>query len=99
ADAVRSPTYREMNRLLEANQLDEKLVSLFSTPRPEIELYAWREDLNCLDNLNRDENRRAVTEKLLGQLSLWQSKTADSFPGVDQLTPDGFDRVTGERLE
>ena len=99
ADAVRSPTYREMNRLLEANQLDEKLVSLFSTPRPEIELYAWREDLNCLDNLNRDENRRAVTEKLLGELSLWQSKTADSFPGVDQLTPDGFDRVTGERLK
>ncbi|MEC7447242.1 MAG: sulfatase [Planctomycetota bacterium] len=99
ADAVRSPTYREMNRLLEANQLDKKLVSLFSTPRPEIELYAWREDLNCFDNLNRDENRRAVTEKLLGELSLWQSKTADSFPGVDQLTPDGFDRVTGERLE
>jgi N-sulfoglucosamine sulfohydrolase len=99
ADAVRSPTYREMIRLHESDQLDSKLKTLFATPRPEIELYAWRDDLHCFDNLAQESALQMEKQRLLDFLMEWQDRTADIFPGLDRLTPDRFDRVTGQRLQ
>ena len=99
ADAVRSPTYREMTRLYEAGELKPQLAPLFETPRPEVELYQWQQDLNCLNDLAHESASRVKKQQLLQVLKRWQDQTSDVFPGSNQLTPDRFDRVTGQRLK
>jgi hypothetical protein len=37
-------------------------------------------------------------ERLRGKLVLWQQKTGDSIPALEQLTVDRHDRKTFERL-
>lgn len=98
ADAVRSPTYREMLRLHEQGQLTPEQAQLFQLPRPEHELYDIERDPHCLHNLSADPAYRSQLEQLQAALAAWQDATNDSFPGVEQLTPDRFDRQSGKRL-
>ncbi len=102
ADAVRSPTYDEMKRLHAEGKLTPTAELVFDVPRASEELYDIIKDPHCLTNLLLDKRRpREITVtglKLLGNLSHWQSATEDNFPGIEKITPDGFHRVTGERI-
>lgn len=102
ADAVRSPTYDEMKRLNASNQLSREQHFVFNEPQPAEELYDVLRDPHCLKNLLETDSPAAeikqVHADLKAKLQQWQHDTEDKFPGVDNLTPDGFDRVTGDRI-
>lgn len=102
ADAVRSPTYEEMQRLHATDELEEPQKLVFQAPRPNEEFYDLEKDPHCLVNLLADPlptvDVRQIAREHWAMLRKWQAETNDEFPGVDQLTPDGFDRETGERI-
>ena len=45
-----------------------------------------------------DLEMKGELERLRAALTRWQEETNDAFPGEDELTPDGFDRETGDRM-
>ena len=98
ADAVRSPTYEEMQRQHAAGTLTDAQELVFVAPRSKLELYDIAQDSNCLTNLVDDPEHADVRRRLAAALEAWQRETDDKFPGEDKLTPDGFDRQTGLRL-
>ena len=101
ADAVRSPTYDEMKRLRSDGDLTEPQALVFEKPRATRELYDVKNDPNCLENLLEGDPSRSiqqVAEEHQELIKNWQLKTDDEFPGVDGLTPDGFDREDGTRV-
>jgi N-sulfoglucosamine sulfohydrolase len=93
ADAVRSPTYVEMLRLLEKDALNPAQASLFRVPRPAEELYDTRLDPHELNNLAEDERLAPVLRAMRAALADWEAKTGDVTPAA--RTPDEFDRLTG----
>jgi arylsulfatase A-like enzyme len=97
ADAVRSPTYKEMQKLEAAGKLPDGQRSCFLKPRPAEELYDVQADPNCLRNLAGDANQSAVLKQLRGELETWRKLTDDRVPATP--TPDKFDRQTGEALK
>lgn len=99
ADAVRSPTYVEMMKLRDENKLTEEQMQVFQVPRRAEELYDVERDPECLRNLVDQPEHAAMLARMREELAAWQARTADQFPGVERLTPDGFDRVTGLRLK
>ena len=98
ADAVRSPTFAVMKELQEAGQLTESQRGCFDTPRQEEFLYDVESDPNCRINLVELPAYAKQRKQMRNALDQWQKRTGDYFPGEDALTPDGFDRQTGERL-
>ena len=98
ADAVRSPTYLEMQRLHALGQLTAAQQQLFLVPQPEEALYDVLNDPHCLENLVSSDAHSETLRALRAELAAWQDRTGDMFPGLDRLTPDGFHRTTGERL-
>ncbi|MCA9030277.1 MAG: sulfatase [Planctomycetaceae bacterium] len=99
ADAVRSPTHMELQRLRDENLLTPALAHVFTTPRPEEELYDITVDPHCLNNLADKPAYAKRLSELKNQLADWQARTQDAFPGTENLTPDGFDRETGLRVK
>ena len=99
ADAVRSPTYVKMKQLFAKGALEPALIDAsFSTPRPAEFLYDVESDPHCLKNLAPINAYASTLLTMRSALSDWQMETGDEFPGVEQVTPDGFDRNTGERM-
>jgi N-sulfoglucosamine sulfohydrolase len=96
ADAVRSPTYRAMRRLRDAGKLTPAQRSCFDRPRPAEELYALEADPHELVNLAGDPRFADMLDRMRRALSEWSRETADVLPQA--LTPDEFDRETGEPL-
>tara|TARA_R110002049_G_scaffold27321_2_gene94216 strand:+ start:410569 stop:411993 length:1425 start_codon:yes stop_codon:yes gene_type:complete len=97
ADAVRSPTFAVMKRLHDEGKLTAEQRECFETPRPAEFLYDVDADPNCLNNLAADPKHADVLRRMRIALDQWRHETDDVFPGEDQLTPDGFDRTTGDR--
>ncbi len=98
ADAVKSVTFREMKRL----RSDGKLATLmeqtsFATPRPTEFLYDVNSDPQCIQNLASSPEHVKVMEEMREVLEDWQSETGDTFDGEGTLTPDGFDRLSGDK--
>ncbi|MDB4331929.1 sulfatase [bacterium] len=98
ADAVNSPTYREMKRLFKEGKLTDEQQACMMTPRREEFLFDTIKDPNCLNNLAEDPGMISRLKQLRLALDAWQKRTGDQFPGEDQLTPDGFNRETGDRM-
>ena len=99
ADAVRSPTYEVMQQLHAEGNLAESQKGCFETPRPEEFLYAVDSDPDCLHNLADNPNHSAALSRMRkALLGRGRQKRDDIFPGEENLTPDGFDRTTGERI-
>lgn len=98
ADAVSSPTYREMKRLEAAGELTDVQRSCMVTPRAEEFLFDTQADPDCLVNLVDHPDLQDKLSELRTALAQWQHETDDRFPGEQKLTPDGFDRDTGKRL-
>lgn len=93
ADVVRSPTYVELLRLLEKDELDEARKVHFVVPRPAEELYDLRLDPHELKNLATDERYAPLLRAMRAALADWEAKTDDVKP--ERRTPDEFDRLTG----
>ena len=96
ADAVRSPTFVGMRRLRDAGKLTTEQRSCFEHPRPAEELYDLDADPHELVNLAAVPKFAEVLDEMRRALSEWERETADIMPG--KLTPDEFDRETGEPL-
>lgn len=96
ADAVRSPTYRKMIELHDAGQLPEHQQICFEVPRPEFEFYDLEADPFEMKNLIDDPDYADLIDELKTALAKWQEQTNGVLP--DERRPDGFDRVTGERI-
>jgi N-sulfoglucosamine sulfohydrolase len=96
ADAVRSPTFVAMRRLRDAGKLTAEQRGCFEHPRPAEELYDLDGDPHELVNLAAASKFAKVLDEMRRALSGWERETADIVP--DKLTPDEFDRETGEPL-
>ena len=96
ADAVRSPTFMAMRRLRDARKLTAEQRGCFEHPRPAEELYDLDADPHELVNLAAVPKFAKVLDEMRRALSEWERETADI--ATDKLTPDEFDRETGEPL-
>ena len=93
ADAARSDTYKEMQRLRRENKLPEIQATCFVAPRPMEELYDLAEDPFELKNLASDPAHEDTLDRLRIEYREWRRRTSDRLPA--RRTPDEFDRVTG----
>lgn len=98
ADAVKSPTYAVMKEWHAAGKLNAAQQGCFETPRETEFLYDVAKDPDCLVNLADDPTLRTTLVEMREALAEWQADTNDRFPGEDELTPDGFDRESGNRI-
>jgi len=96
ADAVRSPTFQAMHRLKAEGKLTEAQLNPYVVPRPKEELYDVLRDPHELHNLVDEPAYAEVLERMRAVLDRWQQETDDTVPA--ERRPDGFDRVTGERI-
>jgi arylsulfatase A-like enzyme len=96
ADAVRSPTFRAMRRLRDEGKLAPAQSACFIGPRPAEELYDVDTDPHELINLAGDPRYAKVLIEMRRALSAWEGETSDVVP--KGLSPDEFDRETGEPL-
>ena len=93
ADAVRSPTYIEMKRLLAIDQLPTSRQQCFLHPRPREELYDLELDPFELNNLSGSPKYQDELRRHQMALAKWKQRTHDRIPEI--RTADEFDRVTG----
>ncbi len=98
ADAVKSPTFAALLKLDKLGQLTNAQRECLVAPRPSEFLFDVEMDPDCLHNLVEDAKHADSLNTLRLALESWQAETNDRFPGEDKLTPDGFDRHTGNRL-
>ena len=93
ADAARSDTFKEMQRLRMEGNLPAVQASCFTAPRPREELYDLSTDPHELRNLALDPAHQDTLERLRVEYRQWRIRTREKTPGL--RTPDEFDRVTG----
>jgi N-sulfoglucosamine sulfohydrolase len=96
AVAVRSPTFQAMRRLRLEKKLTPEQLASFIRPRPVEELYDLQSDPDELHNLANDPESATVLKRLRTELAAWGHETDDIAPTA--LSPDEFDRETGEPL-
>jgi N-sulfoglucosamine sulfohydrolase len=96
ADAVRSPTFQAMRRLRDEKKLTPAQRASFVHPRPAEELYDIDADPHELRNLAADPNFAKTLDEMRRALAEWERETNDVVAG--KLSPDEFDRETGEPL-
>jgi len=93
ADAARSDTFKEMQRLRAEEKLPEVQSTCFRAPRPREELYDLTTDPYELNDLARDPAHLDTLERLRAEYKHWRIRTREKAPRL--RTPDEFDRVTG----
>lgn len=96
ADSKRSPSQYALNHAKERGQLTFAQADNFIAPRPREELFEVSKDPDQFLNLASTSDYQEVLSLHRAILEQWQISTGDSAP--ESLTPDGFDRETGERL-
>ena len=96
ADSKRSASQSDLNTARDSGWLTAAQADVFLAPRPREELFFVHEDPMQLLNVASMPQYRVVLSDLRNELLEWQRVTADNTP--ENLTPDSFDRRTGERL-
>lgn len=94
ADAVTSPSYKQMIKLEKEGKLEAHQREPFVTPSPSEFLYDNEADPHSLTNLISNPEYKAVADRLRKTLHQWRTDTRDIKP--EPLTPDKFDRTTGK---
>jgi len=97
ADSKTSPTQHALNKLRDEGKLTPAQVDIFIAPRPAEELFDLRNDPQQLLNLASILEYQKQLEEMRQLLKNWQLNTGDTTP--DDLTPDWFDRETGDLLK
>src|SRR5262249_9218275 len=96
ADAVRSPTVQALRRLGDAGTLAAGGGACLVSPGPAEELYDVETAPHELINLAGAPRYAEVLGEMRRALAGWAHETTDILPG--KLSPDEFDRETGEPL-
>jgi N-sulfoglucosamine sulfohydrolase len=96
ADALRSVTFREMQRLRDARELAPEQQQCFTLPRAAVELYDLRSDPGEFHNVSEQPAYASTVTALKERLGQWRKDTADLMPA--RRTADEFDRETGAPL-
>jgi arylsulfatase A-like enzyme len=96
ADAVASPSFQQLRAVRDAGKLTEAQKDVFLAPRPREELYRTDADPDQLRNLANDPDYASTKTRLAKLLDEWAEATHDSVPA--DLTPDSFDRESGQSL-
>ncbi|KJF43968.1 sulfatase family protein [Draconibacterium sediminis] len=97
ADSKNSPTQAALNELRDLGSLTPAQADIFVTPRPAEELFDLNQEKEQLLNVASLSRYREKLVEMRTLLKNWQNETGDTTP--EDLTPDWFDRETGERLE
>ena len=98
ADAIKGKTYQGMLKMYQAGKLPMSQSDIFTVPRSEYELYDYRNDHHCMDNLHGKKEYKKIFFKLSRKLEYWRKEVNDFFPGKDKLIEDRFDRTTGTKV-
>ena len=96
ADSVRSPSHQALLHKESTASLTVAQQDVLLAPRPTIELYDCASDPNQLVNLAGQPKHAEIEKRLAQTLAQWQQETGDTMPS--KLTPDTFDRRTGDRI-
>ncbi|MCC9604156.1 sulfatase [Stieleria sp. JC731] len=96
ADSVRSPSHQQLRKLRDEGKLSKSQADVFLSPRPSAALFKTADDPHHLENIQGDPAYAEVEARLAGVLSQWMDETGDSVP--EKISPDTFDRETGDRL-
>jgi arylsulfatase A-like enzyme len=96
ADSKTSPTQHSLNRLRDEGKLTPAQADVFMVPRPAEELFDVKNDPRQLLNLASVPEYQEQLKEMRTLLKNWQYNTGDTTP--EDLTPDWFDRETGEPL-
>ena len=97
ADSKKSPTQTALNELRNRGDLTAAQADIFVVPRPAEELFDLKLDTEQFLNVASVERYQQTLKEMRALLKKWQSETEDSCP--DDLTPDWFDRETGDPLK
>ncbi len=93
ADAVESPAFIELDQLRKDGKLTAAQADVFITPRPQEELYHYRNDPLQLLNIAAVPEFKSDLEDLKSVLKEWMTETGDNIP--DKLTKDWYMREPG----
>ena len=96
ADAVRSPSMKELYQAWLDGKTDTLQEDVFRKPRPEEELYDCVNDPFQFYDLADDPRFDKQKEDLKKILEQWMEETGETCP--EHITPDHFYRKTGKRL-
>lgn len=96
ADSVRSPSHQNLLALKKSGKLNAAQKDVFLAPRPDLELYHFKDDPHQLKNLAGDPAYASQQKELAAVLDQWMEETADSVPAA--ISPDTFHRETGKSL-
>lgn len=97
ADSKRSPTQYALNRVRDEGKLTAAQADIFTAPRPAEELFDVEKDPLQLINLASVPEYQEVLKKMRVLLNNWRMNTGDTTP--ENLTPDWYDRETGDALD
>ena len=98
ADSVRSPTHQALREAANSSQpLTPVQADVIAAPRSRTELYDTIGDPHQVHNLAEQAAYSSVKSRLSEALNTWRRKTGDDTP--KRITPDAWDRNTGESLE
>lgn len=95
-DANQSPSAKALKSAMVEGQLTPIQQDVFLAPRPSEEFFDCLTDLIQEKNQIRNSTYTKQIVLLRGVLKEWQVKTGDTTP--ENLTPDWYDRETGEAL-
>jgi arylsulfatase A-like enzyme len=96
ADSKQSATQAALNQVRDRGQLTAAQADIFVTPRAAEELFDVSRDPDQLLNLASMPEYQQKLLEMRRLLNDWQFNTGDSTP--ENLTPDWYDRETGEAL-
>jgi arylsulfatase A-like enzyme len=95
-DANQSPSARALKAALTKAALDSLQRDAYLQPRSAEEFYDNLKDPLQKHNLINEARYAAQISVLKNILTRWQTDTGDSYPS--KLTPDWYDRITGDSL-
>ncbi len=93
ADAVESPTHKDLTTLKAKGQLSAAQADVFVTPRPSEEFYDYRFDSLQVVNVASMPQYQEQLNELRSVLQQWMDETGDDIPA--NLTKDWFLRMPG----
>jgi arylsulfatase A-like enzyme len=96
ADAVTSPTFRKMLELHDAGKLPPAMSQPLIAPQPPEQLFDVISDPYQMNNLADDPQHAKTLAQMRRTMDDWRKRTGDEL--VEPLTPDWFDRRTGQRI-
>ena len=96
ADSKRSDSHKMLDSLRQVGRLTAAQTDIFISPRPMEELYDVIEDPFQLVNLASKPALMDTLALYRSYLQDWIDETNDNVPRI--ITPDGFDRKTGDLL-